>query len=92
MFPDHSENKLEINKNKISKETPYIWKLIDTFLNNPPAKKKLQEKCENIEYRMVIKVIYIPNGWMQLKQCLDSSLNYFIRIYKRSKINDTNFT
>lgn len=47
IFSNHNEIKLELNSNKISRKSPNILELNNTFLNNMCI-RKLQGKLENI--------------------------------------------
>lgn len=48
MFSDHNGTNLEINNRKISGKSPNIWKINNTFLNNPWRKEEI--KGENRKY------------------------------------------
>lgn len=74
MFSEHSIIKLEINNNNISKTPQIIWKLNNTFLQNPWIKEEILRKfrkyCKLNENSSTI----YQNFMMHLSQDLEDNL------------------
>lgn len=51
MFSEHHETKLDINKRKILGKSPNIWKLNNTFLNNPWVKRNFKGSWKKKTYQ-----------------------------------------